>query len=401
MKKNIKIQIPEPCHEDWNKMTPTQKGRFCKVCTKEVIDFSKTNDEDLVKKVMQGEKLCGRFKASQLNREMKLERKTGVSFAPLAASFLLPLTMLATNLTNKTNTASKMQGKFVSIGVGSLNNKDITKVAITTHGKIKNKDGKPIVGVKISIKETGETVYSNDNGAYKIVSSNDETLIIEKEGFAIQEIKLGRKSSVLYVVLTVRANEIKIVKKKGDVKKKKNVRICGTKISLITKGKPIILKDYDSTSKTKKDSLMTTVSGTVSDDFGIPLLGVNIIIKGTTIGTQSDFDGNYSLEAKNGQTLVFSYVGFKTEEIEISNNNINTRLEMNEDISLGVIVVGHVSVYAGKELLGYEKVNYDHKPTAWRKKVRQSLKNEKVYAKLNRAKKKVARLLKRETKRKN
>ncbi|MDT0295528.1 SusC/RagA family TonB-linked outer membrane protein [Mesonia ostreae] len=60
-----------------------------------------------------------------------------------------------------------------------------------------------------------------------------------------------------------------------------------------------------------------TVSGTVTDDQGLPLPGVNIIIKGTSSGTQTDFDGNYNLETSNGSTLVFSYIGFETQEITI------------------------------------------------------------------------------------
>ncbi|HLU51825.1 MAG TPA: carboxypeptidase-like regulatory domain-containing protein, partial [Flavobacteriaceae bacterium] len=53
-----------------------------------------------------------------------------------------------------------------------------------------------------------------------------------------------------------------------------------------------------------------TISGNVTDDAGFPLPGVNILVKGTQTGTQSDFDGNYTLNASVGQTLVFSYVGF-------------------------------------------------------------------------------------------
>lgn len=60
-----------------------------------------------------------------------------------------------------------------------------------------------------------------------------------------------------------------------------------------------------------------TVSGAVTDDQGLPLPGVNIIIKGTSSGTQTDFDGNYSLEASNGSTLVFSYIGFESQEVNV------------------------------------------------------------------------------------
>ena len=56
-----------------------------------------------------------------------------------------------------------------------------------------------------------------------------------------------------------------------------------------------------------------TISGTVSDDSG-PLPGVNVLVKGTTNGTQTDFDGKYTINANVGDVLVFSYVGITTSE---------------------------------------------------------------------------------------
>ncbi len=55
-----------------------------------------------------------------------------------------------------------------------------------------------------------------------------------------------------------------------------------------------------------------TITGTVTDANGLPIPGVNIIIKGTDSGTMTNFEGHYTLEAETGQTLVFSYIGFKT-----------------------------------------------------------------------------------------
>lgn len=65
-----------------------------------------------------------------------------------------------------------------------------------------------------------------------------------------------------------------------------------------------------------------TISGTVTDDTGLPLPGANIIIKETSDGTQTDFDGRYSINAQIGQKLVFSYVGFETKEVRVKNHNI-------------------------------------------------------------------------------
>ena len=61
-----------------------------------------------------------------------------------------------------------------------------------------------------------------------------------------------------------------------------------------------------------------TVSGIISDQDGLPLPGVNIIIKGTSAGTMSDMDGYYSLRASVGDTLLYSYVGYQTIEKELT-----------------------------------------------------------------------------------
>lgn len=63
-----------------------------------------------------------------------------------------------------------------------------------------------------------------------------------------------------------------------------------------------------------------TVTGTVTDEEGLPLPGVNIVIQGTSTGVQTDFDGNYTIEATEGDILVFSFVGLETAEIPVGNN---------------------------------------------------------------------------------
>ena len=60
-----------------------------------------------------------------------------------------------------------------------------------------------------------------------------------------------------------------------------------------------------------------SVSGTVKDDAGLPLAGVNIVEKGTNNGTSTNFDGNYEISVAGNATLVFSYVGFATTEIKV------------------------------------------------------------------------------------
>ena len=78
----MRLSVPKPCHEDWNKMTLNEQGAFCKVCAKTVVDFSTMSDEEVLNyfKNKGEEKTCGRFKASQLvPYEFKVDIRVGVS----------------------------------------------------------------------------------------------------------------------------------------------------------------------------------------------------------------------------------------------------------------------------------------------------------------------------------
>lgn len=85
-----------------------------------------------------------------------------------------------------------------------------------------------------------------------------------------------------------------------------------------------------------------TVSGTVSDSNG-PLPGVNVVEKGTTNGTQTDFDGNYTISVSDDATLVFSYIGYKTVEVS-SANAASVTLEEDAQNLDEVVVIGYGTV---------------------------------------------------------
>jgi len=85
----------------------------------------------------------------------------------------------------------------------------------------------------------------------------------------------------------------------------------------------------------------TTVTGTVSDDGG-PLPGVNIQVDGTTRGTSTDFDGVYSIEVSNGETLVFSYVGYKTKNVAYTGQGtINVTMEPDAAELDELVIIGY------------------------------------------------------------
>ena len=96
-----------------------------------------------------------------------------------------------------------------------------------------------------------------------------------------------------------------------------------------------------------------TISGTVADDLGVPLPGVNIVVKNTTNGTQTDFDGNYTITANRGAILVFSYLGFTTQEIVVADSNtINIGL-VQDAAQLEEVVVTAFGIQRNSKKLGY------------------------------------------------
>ena len=85
-----------------------------------------------------------------------------------------------------------------------------------------------------------------------------------------------------------------------------------------------------------------TISGTITDNNGLPLPGASVIIKSTTSGTSSDFDGNYSIKANIGSTLIFSFIGYTSQEITVSNSTIiNTVLQESTQSLDEVLIVGY------------------------------------------------------------
>jgi TonB-dependent SusC/RagA subfamily outer membrane receptor len=95
-----------------------------------------------------------------------------------------------------------------------------------------------------------------------------------------------------------------------------------------------------------------TVSGTVSDAVG-PIPGVNVMVKGTKNGTQTSFDGSYAIKAKQGDVLVFSFVGMKDVSKAVdASDKLNVKLESNEAEKLEEVVVVGYGVQKKKEITG-------------------------------------------------
>lgn len=114
--------------------------------------------------------------------------------------------------------------------------------------------------------------------------------------------------------------------------------------SYVIKGRQVIVKKEKATQLAQASAIAQdgiSVRGTVTDHTGMPLVGVNIVVKGTTIGTVTDIDGNFDLQdVPEGTVLQVSYIGYKSQEVNVREK---MTIVLNEDNELldEVVVVGY------------------------------------------------------------
>jgi len=207
MTPKFKISIPEPCHEDWSKMTPTEKGRYCKACSKEVIDFTHFSNEALHKRITQGESLCGRFLPHQLDTPLTIERKkNSISFSKIAATLALPLSVISTNISNaqeskpKTEQTINTSKTYTSLGIG-MQHRPLKPLTSTLSGTVTDESGLPLPGVNIIVKGTTRGTQTDFDGNYSISALKDEILVFSYLGFETIEKTIKSNTTLLDVIL--------------------------------------------------------------------------------------------------------------------------------------------------------------------------------------------------------
>lgn len=88
-----------------------------------------------------------------------------------------------------------------------------------------------------------------------------------------------------------------------------------------------------------------SIAGTVLDENGDPMIGVSVLIQGTTIGTITDFDGKFTLEVPENATLVISYIGYKTQHLKVGNQRaFAIKMESDNEVLDEVVVIGYQTV---------------------------------------------------------
>ncbi|TMM58413.1 TonB-dependent receptor [Maribacter algarum] len=105
---------------------------------------------------------------------------------------------------------------------------------------------------------------------------------------------------------------------------------------------PVLAEPNTEIDISSSETFQTTVTGTITDENGVPLSGASIVIKGTTTGAVADFDGNYSISVASDGVLVFSYVGYAPKEISVNGRStVNATLAPDASALDEVVLVGY------------------------------------------------------------
>ncbi|TXN34967.1 SusC/RagA family TonB-linked outer membrane protein [Flagellimonas hymeniacidonis] len=168
-----------------------------------------------------------------------------------------------------------------------------------------------------------------------IVSPTSEKVTVVVENMSVNEI-LNDIESNSYFNFIYKKKDIDLERKvtlqleEEEIQTVLNTLFMGTGVEYLVEGFQVILrKGKDSR---PSGSLQTVISGKIVDGDGLPISGANVLVKGIARGVLSDFDGNFSITASVGDVLVFSHIGFVTQEIRVDNDAQIIDMVMDTDV---------------------------------------------------------------------
>jgi CarboxypepD_reg-like domain/Secretion system C-terminal sorting domain len=204
---SVQLSIPKPCHENWDKMTPTQQGRFCNACAKQVVDFTTMSDGEVLNFFLKNktENVCGRTLPQQLDRVLEVPKPIVPTklwyWKYAAAAGLLLMGKEGMGQEQNLNTSPKIAQTANTIE--NIRGEIAVSANKIIKGVVKNVVGDPMPFANVSIKNTNNTVQADANGKFSIKHKfiNDAILVITAVGFEVKEVTLNTESERMEVTI--------------------------------------------------------------------------------------------------------------------------------------------------------------------------------------------------------
>jgi len=175
MPSSIQLHIPEPCHEDWNAMSPKEQGRFCGSCCKTVVDFSMMTDKEIVEYISTASHhVCGRFSNDQLNKSLPVtNNKKRYSFTYLWNVLLATLLITKANAQVKPVKPKKPHTVITplqpTMGIIAYVPDKSAVVPVELYGAVLDAEThEPVDGASIHIKGVEKITAADSSGVFHI-----------------------------------------------------------------------------------------------------------------------------------------------------------------------------------------------------------------------------------------
>ena len=199
MPKNIKISIPIPCHENWNAMTPVDKGRFCASCQKKVFDFTKSSDREIALILKNIDNACGRFTNHQLNRDLVIPKEKSSLWMAASAAIVSFLTIglhnsVAQQLKNISTQSTYSKNK-------KTKKKRPTYISeITVNGRVIDIDSISVPSANVRIMRTNKVVSADSNGNFSINVYKGDTIEVSFTGMLTKNITIKDDKNLIILL---------------------------------------------------------------------------------------------------------------------------------------------------------------------------------------------------------
>ncbi len=176
MSKPFKIAIPQACHENWNSMQPDDNGRFCDSCQKSVFDFTNASDKEIANKIANSTNLCGRFRKSQLDRQLLVPKEKSLGWIAAASG------ILAVFGSNSVDAQTTPQVPPPTVQTSDNDPRIMGKVLPpenrlhTVSGFVSDATG-PIPGVIVIVQGTDRRAETDVDGKFEIKAKQGDVLV--------------------------------------------------------------------------------------------------------------------------------------------------------------------------------------------------------------------------------
>lgn len=319
MPASIHLNISQPCHENWNNMTPQDQGRFCGSCQKVVVDFSVMSDREILNYFSKAsEHICGRFLNNQLNKEIKpTEKKKRFNLVYVWCVMLASLFITKSYAQGKPKIKKPVTEKIVNdlkIGkVAFVPDEPVNAVIpVKMNGTIQDaRNNNPVMGASI-------TVEGSDNGTMADRTGHFSFYVKMKDSLRIVISAIGYETQTLVIEKTANWKNMQVLlKPEYDVLQEVSVIGHGT-----VKGKVIMMGAVSSVKSTKIDTIKRFFNDCTPTRLKKDVnIYPNPVVRGNSIQIKLTLpqSGDYKLELLNtaGQVMLIQPLFMQTREQQI------------------------------------------------------------------------------------